>query len=658
MDDAEYDAWEAKRLQGTSQGKKTDIPPKEWIRRELKQFSTLDTPPDYKVDLKGLGGFKREEFSAFSDERFAALQQSLALAGKLLHTSRPYLCNFLPRIQLVYSPEGEVRLPINDDDRSIYDMNHAAMAFRRVRSGIQWEEDDKMWKTYGTLGITHTGLAVDGIETIFDELGGEEPEEHWEAATQEADKMGLRFRPLTITLASEMVDAIISSEPNTEQHLNAVFQAGITIAHELGHAIYYCHKDEPGLAFWVGKDIFNETGHSLIAWLFGGFYPEPIYIENDKFFREFRGGHQWVKMPRKPSFEPLATVRYSMAMSHIQRILSAESWDRYDSHDLDMHVKVKRQLLLPPLPFKIGEHARVARLIRKRSSFRYQPTYSGWKEEYSHGDDEEAGFAGLRPERRARTFVDENWDDGESTDEADSSEEEAVNKRKRILDPRSESAIEQPRRVSRRGNKSSRDYLDTENLTFPDRRIMAGTSRSGTGATPRTEGSDTIPWSSNPSKKMNTDWQRLLERDWTDDERLEFMGYFEAKRYIRNFKYSRAEIAEYFARKWGSLRAGEAAPEEAPEEEIEEAAPDEEDEEKHVPLKRYRNTENSDEEEDEEELVPVKRYRNTDNSDEEDIFDTWRRPVSDYGPAVQDEVGVDEDEEFFSAEKGTVDDYE
>ena len=350
-----------------------------WIRRELKQFGTIDTPPTYKADLTGSHPFKRAAFGdEISDKRYEALEQSFRLAARLLNSARPYLCNFLPRTRVILSQNSEARVPINDTNRTTQEQVDASIALLQVIKNITWAEDPDMWSSYGTLGLTHTGLTEDLWE-IFEFMNGEEPEELWDTASKEADRLGLPYRPLKITLASQMVDAIMSSEPNTEQHMNAVFQAGITITHELGHALFYCHKDEPGLTFWVGDDQLNETGHSFIAWLFGGFYPEPIHIENDRFFREFRGGHAWNKMPRRPSPERLALITYSMPMSHIQKILSTESWAPYDfENDPDVHIKVRNELLSPQLPFKNGKHARISYIFGKHGAWKNQPKYAGF----------------------------------------------------------------------------------------------------------------------------------------------------------------------------------------------------------------------------------------------------------------------------------------
>ena len=378
MSDPLYDALDASRLKGTSQGKKKDLPPKAFIRRELKQFGCLDTPPTYKADLKGGYPLKRDRWSEIEDDRYEALQQSFRLAARLLNSARPYLCNFLPRTEVTIAPPKEARIHLNDADRTMEEQNVATLELLQLLKQITWQECDYMWKSYSTLGITHTGFSEDIFE-IFDYQGGEEDAEVWFTASKEADRLGLPYRSMTITLASQMVDAILASEPNTEQHMNAVFQAGITIVHELGHALFYCHKKEKASVVWVGDDQYNELGHSLIAWLFGGFYPQPIYIESDKFYREFRGGHAWHKMPRKPSREPLALIAHSMPMSHIQRILSAKSWEPFDfKNDPNVHLTVRNELL-SPLPFKIGKHARYSTLFGIRNAWKHQPQYAGYR---------------------------------------------------------------------------------------------------------------------------------------------------------------------------------------------------------------------------------------------------------------------------------------
>ncbi|MCJ1284154.1 hypothetical protein MMC26_003485 [Xylographa opegraphella] len=458
---------DASRLKGTSQGKKTDLPPSHFIRSELKKFGCIDTPPNYKADLTGDHLFQRNRFPGFSDERYEALGQSFRLATKLLHAARPYLCNFLPEIDVVRTPRTEARVRIKDKNRTMQEQDAAMQELIYLLQNITWQENDYMWKRYGVVGFTHTGLCHDGVEEIFDMLGGFENVGIWNNASRVSSRLGLKYRQMRIDLPTEFVDTIISSEPNTEQHMNAIFQAGITIVHELGHAIFYCHKKVPADFVWIGKDQFCEIGHSLIAWLFRGFYPEPIFVEDMQFYREFRGGHAWYKMPRKPSRAPVASVAYSMPMSHIQRLLSAESWAPYDfRNDPNIYVKARRQLLAPRLPFKIGKHARTSRIFALRNAWKSQMVYAGY------------GSA-------LTTFEDEDWDDGESgLDMMDPS-----HRRKRSPDARAK---------SRRRWLLERSYSDhdieeflTDNPRFkPDPRLTGP----GDVSTPRYTQEDLADW--------------------------------------------------------------------------------------------------------------------------------------------------------------------
>ncbi|MCJ1432252.1 hypothetical protein MMC27_001608 [Xylographa pallens] len=600
MNDPLFDALNATRLKATSQGKTTDLPPSQWIRRELKQFGTLDTPPNYKADLTGIHPFRREAFE-IEDERYEALGQSLRLAAKLLNSAKPYLCNFLPRVQVKVSRKSEARVPIDDTNRTLGEQGDASQALLQVLQNITWKEDETMWKMYNALGLTHTGYAED-ISEIFDYSGGEESEEVWQVSSEESDKLGLPYRQMTITLATEMVDTIISSAPNTEQHMNAVFQTGITIAHEIGHAIFYCHKEEPAASIWVGDDQFNEIGHSLISWLFGGFYPQAIYIENNKFFREFRGGHSWIKMPRKPSRQPLAEIRYSMLMSHIQKILSAESWAPYDfNNDPDVHIKVRKELLSPQLPFKIGNHARASTILGVYSAWKLRPQYAGYAAEEDVDEVDEEDF--YMPTPRVPTFVDEDWDDEGSATEAATREEaakkrkcvidlttesvtresnrvsrrklnssgdyldtnnpisavrqgKAAKKRKCVIDLTTESVTRESNRVSRRKLNSSGDYLDTDNPVSAVRQVKAASGRRGTGATARSKKSP------RPDERVSSRMQYLLARKYSDAEILVFLTHNpqflpdpQIRGRVAKPKYTQEEIATYFGKKLGVLPA-------------------------------------------------------------------------------------------------------
>lgn len=368
------------RLVGTSQGKASELPPKLFIREELEQFGTMGTPAEYFADLptKGLV-FERGLFQ-MTDDRWEALQQSLALTERLFAAALPYLANFLPVANLIDN-ERSRRLIIKED-LSMRGWKHMIIAsrilFKQILPTITWNEDSQMWPQRGIMGLNHTGQdsAMAAIRH------GEGPQE-WEDYTMECEGENLAYRHITITLASQFVDTILASEPNTEQHMNALFAAAINITHELGHTMFLANVKNFVDYFWVGNDIHAETGHSLIAYIFNGWYPEPINLEekhHNENFMAFRNGHAWHKMHRRPCQEPFAEVKYSMPMEHIQRLFNSRTWLEFRKLTHENFPAMRRTIFPPLAPFKIGRHARCAHVLTK-GHWRRRLSRSGYKEE-------------------------------------------------------------------------------------------------------------------------------------------------------------------------------------------------------------------------------------------------------------------------------------
>ena len=214
-----------------------------------------------------------------------------------------------------------------------------------------------MWPSpKGWLGITHTGTGRPGKPF--------EPEDQkqFRRADQRDRKAGHSHRQLTVGLASQFADVLVSSKDDSEEHLRAAFMAGITLTHEIGHVVHTRHfKNE---TWWgepcVGQDIQKELGNALIAWLFNGWTPGPINIGRNQRadMHTFKTGICWNKQLRRPIVQPIFHTVYSMPMAHIQRIMSQKEWDKYNPVKDPWSVRLK--LLSPNPPFKCGEHARMA----------------------------------------------------------------------------------------------------------------------------------------------------------------------------------------------------------------------------------------------------------------------------------------------------------
>ena len=116
------------RLYGTSQGKRSDFPPKDWIFGKLKRFDAVDSGNNWNPNLTGKlhPFFDIKHWPDITPERFDVLEQSFQLASRLLKFAGPYLCNFLP--DPIFYGKRFKRVEINDS-RSIQEIDKAMKYF-------------------------------------------------------------------------------------------------------------------------------------------------------------------------------------------------------------------------------------------------------------------------------------------------------------------------------------------------------------------------------------------------------------------------------------------------------------------------------------------------------------------------------------------------
>ncbi|KAA6409904.1 MAG: hypothetical protein FRX48_06517 [Lasallia pustulata] len=399
-------------LKNTSQGRKTDLPPKDWIVDELIKFGAIQTGREWNLNLKGKVHtiFDKKRWN-IAQARYDALEQSFLLGTKLLEVGSPYLCNFLPDQNFLVErqrgfDEGVIRRLIVNDKRTKAEIDAANTVLVEIADSLQWEENARMLPDTGRFGLNHTSyIAEEGDKAIVpDRVTEEDPTYDWVEAANQALSAGQQHRQITITVASQYVDAILASKHNSDQHLIAVFLAAVNMVHELGHIIYYHDLRSDCQGFWVGDDINDETGHSFTAWLFDGCYPEPIHLGNDKDLYAMKTGVHWSKWYRKPVVKPIATYMYSIPLAHIQRLLDHNEWSKFDT--LQESLRIRQELLRPKVPFRNGKHARTGRLL---SEFAWSYGYAGFQER--DDDDGDADFFSMVP-KDDRLAVDEDWADG------------------------------------------------------------------------------------------------------------------------------------------------------------------------------------------------------------------------------------------------------
>lgn len=393
-------------LKNTSQGKKTDLPPQHWIANELKQFGATQTGRKWNLNLQGKVHtiFDRKRWK-IEEARYDALEQSFILGTKLLEVAGPYLCNFLPDQHFTFEEQygAQVRRLLVNDNRTEAAIDAANAVFVDIADSLQWGENRQMLLNTSRWGLNHASYE-DEDKAILPEVDtGEDPAGDWEEASERAQDAGQQHRQITITIASQYVDAILASKNDSDQHLTAVFLAAVNMVHELGHTIYYHDLRSDCEGFWVGDDVHDETGHSFTAWLFDGWYPEPIDLGNDRDHYAMRTGVHWRKWYRRPVVKPRAIYSYSVPLTYIQRLFDQSEWSKFDTSKDSL--RIRQELLRPRVPFRNGEHARTARMLTQAS---WTNGYHGHQERNEDEDEDEGLFASSSASKLA---IDEDWTD-------------------------------------------------------------------------------------------------------------------------------------------------------------------------------------------------------------------------------------------------------
>lgn len=394
-------------LKNTSQGKKTDLPPQRWIVNELKQFGAIQTGRKWNLNLQGKVHivFDRKRWK-IEKARYDALEQSFLLSTKLLEVAGPYLCNFLPDQHFTFEEQygAQVRRLAVKDNRTKAEIDAANAVFVDIADSLQWEENRQMLPNTSRFGLNHASYEDDDKAIRPEVDTGEDPAGDWEEAAERAQDAGQQHRQITITIASQYVDAILASKNDSDQHLMAVFLAAVNMVHELGHTIYYHDLRSDCEGFWVGRDINDEIGLSFTAWLFDGWCPEPIHLGNDSDFYAMKTGVYWQKWYRRPVVKPKAIYSYSVPLTYIQRLFDQSEWSKFDTSKDSL--RIRQELLRPRVPFRNGQHARTARLLTQAS---WTNGYHGHREA-NEGDDDEGLFASSSASA-SKLAIDEDWTD-------------------------------------------------------------------------------------------------------------------------------------------------------------------------------------------------------------------------------------------------------
>ena len=224
------------RLHGTSQGKRTDFPPKDWIPSELELFGAVKTGKKWKPNLTGKlhPFFEKERWPDIIQERFDVLEQSFQLSTRLLKAAGPFLCNFLPDPK--FRGKDPKRLEVNNK-RSAQEIVVANAMLVDIAYHVQWREKDFADDRHadGVLGANH----ADPMKTDTGNTGEDDRLIAWDSSWRKALRAGLRHRRVNISITNQFVDALLTTEKGSDGYMVVTFAAAQTMVHEFGHTLYY-----------------------------------------------------------------------------------------------------------------------------------------------------------------------------------------------------------------------------------------------------------------------------------------------------------------------------------------------------------------------------------------------------------------------------------
>lgn len=243
-------------------------------------------------------------------DRRRALLPSRLLASNLIRAAMPFIAQFLP--QPKYENEKDGSGPVQPPDRIALTksrMDSVSRLLDGLSGDVVWGESNRMWAVNGYLGLT-TATNVKFDPDRYVDSSQDWPQ-YWNSASAKDRRMGYKSRQMRIYIMSRFADALLASEPGSEQHLRTTFHAGVTIAHEIGHFIrnYRFTNNTPQTEGTYDRDVDSECGLSLEAFLFSGFIPMFERFGSLEDELSFRGVTCWQKHPttdgpRSALFEP------------------------------------------------------------------------------------------------------------------------------------------------------------------------------------------------------------------------------------------------------------------------------------------------------------------------------------------------------------------
>ena len=345
-------------------------------------MGAVDLPDLNESRLPLLKLFQADRWEVTPEEH-RLLQPSIQLASNLVRAAMPYIASFLPSEQGMFidgnlvdgKGRRELLCPPNvplKQDPSKAEVESAFLALEALAPLISWRKHSVGLDNYTDASGEPKGWLcraryVDQVERPRDEFEMIDPIDFDTMDDRRDDSEDMfKFFPhrrLMISFPGEYVRALEEAPQPSEQHLRATFLAGISMAHEVGHAIF--HQD---IRLWnpsflgepyPGDYCSAELGFAFVAWIFNGYHPQPCDMGGLPLLK-FTTPLQWdQRYTTAIGQRPLYKTQYSISMDYIQEKLKQAWWDRIPNEDLRDFSSTAREALKPTTTSEEAATARI-----------------------------------------------------------------------------------------------------------------------------------------------------------------------------------------------------------------------------------------------------------------------------------------------------------
>ncbi|KAH6673735.1 hypothetical protein B0J14DRAFT_654392 [Halenospora varia] len=331
------------------------MPPKSWNPRELQRAGAVASGPTRPPSLTNQPHklFHREAWRGITDSQYNTLLPSMRLASYFIEAAIPHIASFLPTDQ-IFEYLGEEGDPVITKKKEfrVRELLATKAELEGLADSIHWEIDYDMYETRGVWGINiKTSQQKPWIQEDYSMIAESDRALKGQGATR---------RHLTLGVAGQYVDTIRNNARNSEVHLRAVWHAAVTLAHEVGNAIFcqdFRWNSIDGAEPWVGDMCLAELGLAMMDFVFSGYNPDTM--NTGSLAALFLRPLVWRKERKVAALEkerPLYERFYAINNDYMEATFTQSFWDEIEKSASHGIVKNSRTRLRP----RINEHSAYA----------------------------------------------------------------------------------------------------------------------------------------------------------------------------------------------------------------------------------------------------------------------------------------------------------